>query len=240
MNLRDKLTIVIPCKNEEKYIERTIFSIATQKNIKGVRIIIADANSTDKTRELIKNCQDYLKDLLNIELIDGGPVAFARNNGAKLVKTKYTLFLDADTILNDNELLDNTIFQMYHYKLDLLTCKIKSYGKDFRTNLMFCLFNPINYLISKKTPFAVGMFFLTKTCVFNELGGFDETLQHSEDYWLSKQYNPKKFRITSHYIGQDDRRFKKMGYFGMIKLLINGYLNKNNKEFFQMDVNYWN
>ena len=179
------------------------------------------------------------KDLINIELIEGGPVAIGRNNGAKLVKTKYTLFLDADTVIKDNELFNDTIFQMYHYKLDLLTCKIRSYGKDIRTNLMFMLFNPINYFISKKTPFAVGMYFLTKTSVFNELGGFDETLKHSEDYWLSKQYNPKKFRITGHYIGQDDRRFKKMGYFGMIKLLLKGYFNKNNKEFYQKDVNYW-
>ena len=239
MNLRDKLTIVIPCKNEEKYIERTIYSIALQKNIKGTRIIVADAQSSDKTRELVLTCKQNLKDHLIIDLIEGGPVAVARNNGVKLVQTKYTLFLDADTSLNDNELIDDTIFQMYHYKLDLLTCKVKSYGKDIRTSIMFSLFNPINYLISKKTPFAIGMFFLTKTSIFNELGGFDETLKHSEDYWLSKQYNPKKFRITAHCIGQDDRRFKKMGYFGMIKLLINGYLNKNNKEFFQKDVRYW-
>ena len=93
MNLRDKLTIVIPCKNEENYIERTIYSIALQKNIKGTRIIVADAQSTDKTRELVLNCKENLKDHLSIELIEGGPVAVARNNGAKLVKTKYTLFL---------------------------------------------------------------------------------------------------------------------------------------------------
>ena len=239
MNLRDKLTIVIPCKNEEKYIERTIYSIALQKNIKGTRIIVADAQSSDKTRELVLTCKQNLKDHLIIDLIEGGPVAVARNNGVKLVQTKYTLFLDADTSLNDNELIDDTIFQMYHYKLDLLTCRITSYGKDIRTYLIFKLFNPINHFISKKTPFAVGMYFLTKTSEFNRLGGFDETLKHSEDFWLSKQYNPKKFRITSHYIGQDDRRFMKMGYVGMMKLLVDGYLNKDKKEFFQEDINYW-
>jgi glycosyltransferase involved in cell wall biosynthesis len=239
MNIRYKLTIVIPCKNEENYIERTINSIVRQKNIIGTRIIIADAFSTDKTRTIISDLQTKFKDIIKIELINGGSVSFARNKGASLVNTKYTLFLDADTVLEDTELLNDTLFQMYHYKLDLLTCKIKSYGKDIRTSIMFSLFNPINYLISKKTPFAIGMFFLTKTCVFNELGGFDETLKHSEDYWLSKQYNPKKFRITAHCVGQDDRRFKKMGYFGMIKLLINGFLNKDNKKFFQQDVNYW-
>jgi len=239
MNIRYKLTIVIPCKNEENYIERTINSIVRQKNIIGTRVIIADAFSTDKTRMIVSDLQTKFKDIIRIELINGGSVSFARNKGASMVNTKYTLFLDADTVLDDPKIINDSLFDMYHYKLDLLTCKVKSYGKDIRTSIMFSLFNPINYLLSLTTPFAVGMFFLTKTCVFNELGGFDKTLHHSEDYWLSKQYNPKKFRISKHYIGQDDRRFKKMGYFGMIKLLINGYLYKDNKEFFQQDVNYW-
>ena len=72
-----------------------------------------------------------------------------------------------------------------------------------------------------------------------EFKGFDESLQHSEDYYLSKRYNPKQFKISKHYIGQDDRRFKKMGYYGMIKLVIKSYLNRNNLEFFKRDVNYW-
>jgi len=239
MNISHKLTIVIPCKNEESYIERTINSIVNQKNIIGTRVIIADAFSTDRTRIIISDLQTKFKDIIQIELINGGPVSFARNKGASMVETKYTLFLDADTVLDNPNIINDSIFDMYHYKLDLLTCKVKSYGKNIKTSLMFMLFNPINYLLSLTTPFAVGMFFLTKTKIFNELGGFDETLQHSEDFWLSKQYSSKKFRISKHYIGQDDRRFKKMGYFGMIKLLIDGYLNQDCKEYFQRDVNYW-
>jgi hypothetical protein len=64
-------------------------------------------------------------------------------------------------------------------------------------------------------------------------------LRHSEDYCLSKKYNPKKFTISEHYVGQDDRRFKKMGYFGMIKLLIKSFLNRNNPEYFKKDIGYW-
>jgi hypothetical protein len=101
------------------------------------------------------------------------------------------------------------------------------------------VFNLINKIISRKTPFAVGTYFFTTKKRFDELGGFDESLDNSEDYWLSKQYDPKKFRIADYYIGQDDRRFKKMGYFGMIKLIIQGYLNRNNIEFFKKDIGYW-
>ena len=39
------LTIVIPCKNEEKYIARTLYAIMSQKGIGKTKIIIADAGS---------------------------------------------------------------------------------------------------------------------------------------------------------------------------------------------------
>ena len=240
MNLKEKVTIVIPCKNEEKYIERTIISIVKQSNIKGVHVIIADANSTDKTRDIIKKSAETFKDILNIELIDGGPVGYARNHGCELVSTKYVLFIDADVVLMDNNLINDTIFQMYHYKLDLLTCKSTSYGNDLRTLLSFKIFNFINGILSIKIPFAIGTYFLTKRDKFRELGGFDETIKHSEDFCLSKKYNPKKFKISNHYIGQDDRRFQKTGYIGMTKLLIKGFFNRNNNNFFKEDIDYWN
>ena len=48
MKLSDKITIVIPCKNEENYIHHLLDSLRNQ-NIDDTRIIIADC-STDNTR----------------------------------------------------------------------------------------------------------------------------------------------------------------------------------------------
>jgi len=86
MKLSDKITIVIPCRNEENYINHLLNSLRQQK-IGDTRIIIADC-STDNTREVIRNNRAFL----NIEIIEGGPVATARNNAAKLVTTPYILF----------------------------------------------------------------------------------------------------------------------------------------------------
>ena len=239
MNIKDKITIVIPCRNEADYITRTIISIVKQTNIYGTKVIIADAHSTDDTRDVINKLKVNFSDIIDIELIDGGPVAYGRNVGAKLVKTKYVLFIDADVVLMNSNLIENTLKEMYRYRLDLLTCKLKSYGKDKRTSIAFLLFNIINGIFSKFTPFAVGTYFLTCKSKFDELGGFDEELNNSEDYFLSKQYSSKKFRISNNYVGQDDRRFKKMGYLGMLKLILGGFFNRNNREFFIKDVNYW-
>jgi len=48
--LTDNITVVIPSYNEESYIYETLHSISKQSGFKKkIRVIIADANSTDKT-----------------------------------------------------------------------------------------------------------------------------------------------------------------------------------------------
>jgi glycosyltransferase involved in cell wall biosynthesis len=76
------VTIVIPCKNEEKYIGHLLGDLFISEEIGGVRIIIADA-STDNTRGVI----EAYRGKLNIEIIDGGPVSIAKNNGATFAYT---------------------------------------------------------------------------------------------------------------------------------------------------------
>mgnify|MGYP000576770459 CR=1 FL=1 len=239
MNIRDKLTIVIPTYNEEKYIAGVIISIINQNHIYGTRVIISDNNSTDNTRNIIYQLKEQFKDIINIEVIDGGNVSRGRNNGAKKTNTEYVLFMDGDVTLSNPNHIYDTLKDMEDNNLNLLTSKVKSYGKDIRTKMIFKVFNMVNGLISKITPFAVGTYFMTRTNLFYMYGMFDETVNHSEDYLLSKQYPIDKFKISNHYIGQDDRRFKKMGYMFMVILLVKGFLNRNNIDYFKKDVGYW-
>jgi len=176
--ISDKITIVVPCKNEENYIAHLLMHLR-QQSIGNTRIIIADC-STDKTREVI----EIMKGELNVEIIDGGPVSLAKNNGAQLVTTPYILFID---------------------------------------------------------PFAVGAFMLTRRDRFEEFGGFPEQFSTSEDFFLSRKYSPKKFRIIRHHFGQDSRRFKRMGYMGMAKYLVKNFVNRNNKAYWdKLDSSkYW-
>jgi glycosyltransferase involved in cell wall biosynthesis len=238
--LKNKVTIVIPTYNEEKYITKTIERISWQYKITGTRVIIADGFSTDTTRSIVEHLKKYYEHQLNIELIDGGNVAYARNQGAKLSKTKYTLFLDADSPIIEHNNIYNNINLMEENELDLLTCKVVSVGSKIRTYIAFKIFNVINYFMSKVTPFAVGGYFMTRTDKFHELGGFDESINNSEDYWLSKKYDRNKFIISKMTYGQDDRRFKKMGYIGMLKLILLNFYHRNNIDYFKKDVGYWN
>jgi glycosyltransferase involved in cell wall biosynthesis len=233
--ISDKITIVVPCKNEENYIHHLLDSLRAQ-NIGTTRIIIADC-STDRTRQVI---QDNSLGL-NVEIIDGGPVSVAKNNGARLVTTPYILFIDADVRFFKNNVIQDAVDKIQSKNLDLVGLNIKCYDRDMRARVGFALFNTINHTLKFFSPFAVGAFMLTRKDKFDEFGGFPEQFATSEDYFLSRKYSPRKFKIVRHHFGQDSRRFKKMGYLGMGKYLIKNFINRNNKKYWDSldSSKYW-
>lgn len=234
--ISDLITIVVPCKNEENYISFLLEDLEKQQ-IGDTRIIIADC-STDRTREVI----NANKRSLNIEIIDGGPVSIAKNNGAKLATTPYILFIDSDVRFFSDATIVNCVNTIVAKQLDLIGLNIKCYDNDVRAQIGFMIFNFINKIISYRVPFAVGAFMLTRRDKFEQYGGFAETYQTSEDFFLSKQYDPGKFKLLKYYFGQDSRRFQKMGYFGMAAYLIKNFWNRNNKQYWDRidHSKYWN
>jgi glycosyltransferase involved in cell wall biosynthesis len=231
----DKIfTIIIPCKNEETYIYNTLKSISTQYGVRTLKVIISDAYSTDNTvYEIHRAISDFTN--LDIFIINGGGVSYGRNNGAKYSTTPFLVFMDADAILLNNDILWETYNQLGSY--DLITLNHKSTTNNILDNIIWKFFNFIRYYMTE--TFSTGCFFTISKNKFNELGQFDETVTQSEDYLLSKKIPKNKFKILNRYVGQDDRRFKKMGYYSFIKLVILNYWNTNNISWFRQDMKYW-
>jgi len=236
MNLSEKITIVIPSKNEENYIAHLLDDLIMQ-GVGFTKIIVADC-STDKTREIV----NLYRPRLNIEVIEGGPVSFAKNSGASLVTTPYILFIDADVRFFKPTVIHDAVSALEANNLDLVGLNVKCYDADIRAQIGFTIFNIVNNILKYFSPFAVGAFMLTRRDRFVELGGFPEQYSTSEDYFLSRKYSTHKFKLLNHYFGQDSRRFKKMGYFGMTKYLIVNFWNRNNKTHWdKLDSSkYWN
>ena len=128
--MKDEVTIVVPCKNEESYIYYLLDSLKKQKGMEGIRILIADC-STDSTRRVIENHKDWL----DIEVIKGGPVSVAKNNGAYLVTTPYILFIDADVRFFSNTVIYDTLQQIKSEDLHLIGLNAKCYVNDWRAQL---------------------------------------------------------------------------------------------------------
>ncbi len=234
--IKDILTIVIPCKNEGKVIEKTLHCLNNQKNILGTNVIIADcSDDKDYTMNCIMNERNKA---IKIKMIKGGLPSIARNNGAKYSKTRYTLFLDADIFLEDPNTINNVLKIAYQKDIHLLTCKIRL-NEDKVYNFAYRLFEIIRYSIKNKIPFALGGFMLFNTKEFNNLNGFNEEDVFAEDFHISYKTNAKHFVIAKDIVYTTSRRFKNKGIVYMAKALFSTILNRNNKEFYKNSYGYW-
>ena len=233
MELSKLLTIVIPCKNESKTIDKTLTLLNFQEDIEKVEVIIADSSDDGTTYQLeVRN-----KDRFNLKIINGGLPSKARNNGANQAKTPYILFMDADMFILDPKLLKESINQMIENKYDLLTTKVRTTNGKY--NYVFRTFDLIQKISKTFSPFCLGGFMLLRADTFKKLGGFDEEAKVAEDYLLSKQIESNKFKILNKTIFTLPRRFDDKGIVYMTKLMFKSYINRNNKEFFSNDNTYW-
>jgi glycosyltransferase involved in cell wall biosynthesis len=227
------ITIVIPCKNEGSLIIETLIFILEQTE--KFKIIVADSSTEKESIDLLKEFQKKYKK--QIKITDGGLPAVARNKGAELVDTPYVLFLDADIHIRQNELIVNCMNKMVVGGYELLTCKFKTIDGKF--DWIYKIFNVVQWISSKTTPFALGGFMLFKTETFNKLNGFNNEDKIAEDYHLSSKIAPNKFRVANLFVYTPSRRFEKKGLWYMINLMIMCWWNRNNDEFFKQDFNYW-
>ena len=233
MELSNFLTIVIPCKNESKTIDSTLSLLNFQDNIDNVKVIISDSSTDETTYQL----ESRTNDKFDLKIIEGGLPAKARNNGARYVKTPYVLFMDSDMYLLDSTLLTTVTRMMLQGGIDLLTTKIRTTNGKY--NYVFKTFDFIQKISKFISPFCLGGFMLFKTNTFNELKGFNEDAKVAEDYLLSKQIKPKRFKILNTTVFTPPRRFDNKGVMYMLKLMIKSFLNRNNKQFFSDDNTYW-
>ena len=234
MKIKDKLTIVIPSKNEGITLYECVCYIAGQHDIEGTRVIISDVSDDTLSLRYIKNAITDFKYTLNLEVIKGGYPAEGRLNGSKLVKTPYMLFLDSDIMLTHR----NIIKDVTQYEMDLITVPFVTDVKWDWVFRLFDLFQWISKLLG--TPFAVGGFQLWKTETYWKLGGYNKDEIFAEDYSLSQKVNPKNFKIhNTEFVYTSPRRFQKKGVFWMFKIMIKSYLNRNNPEFFRKSHGYW-
>ena len=233
-----ELSIIIPCKNEKKYIGSLLYSLSKQSyDIHNTPIFIADAKSTDTTLKVIKKCKKKYN--LKIKVIRGGLPPFGRNAGARHCKSKYILFIDADMYLSDNELIKRSISLIKKKSLSCVTTNIYCKG-DILANVLYFLNNCAQKISNYFSPYATGMFMLFERKRFFSLKGFDEkVICGAEDYHLSKKLRKKEFDIVPGHILTTNRRFKKIGYLKVALSFIKGAINSNNKKYFYKDNGYW-
>jgi glycosyltransferase involved in cell wall biosynthesis len=199
------------------------------------RVLVADANSTDGTPEIVMS----FRDRLNVGVIRGGMPSVGRNQGAAQADTPYILFLDADIELADRSLIRRCVERAQARQLQCLTTNIVCRDGSWLDKLFYAGNDIFQYLSQLHRPFATGMFMFFDRKRFWELGGFHEQIMFAEDYHLSQQVERKRFAIVRGGVYTTNRRFKRMGHVRAGWLFLKTGLNYWNEKHFLRDHKYW-
>lgn len=109
------VSIIIPAYNCETSIAYAIKSVLLQ-SYQNIELIVINDGSTDNTLLKIKKIAKN-NDKIKVISQNNKGVSEARNNGIKVSKGTYIMFLDADDILNKNAL--ESLINGFKYEIDL-------------------------------------------------------------------------------------------------------------------------
>ncbi len=187
-NSKPLISVVIPCRNEVAYIEKTIESLLQQKNIPGeIEIIVVDGNSTDGTKEILEKILEVdhrLKIISNPNKITPA----AMNLGIKEAKGNFIAIMGAHSEYDQNYLSEC----LNLFKKDpLIACTGGPIFSEGTTNFgkaaAIAMSHPIGVGNAKhRFPnyegYAEGAGFpVFKKEVFEKIGMYDENLIRNQD-----------------------------------------------------------
>ncbi|MDR1810434.1 MAG: glycosyltransferase [Prevotella sp.] len=129
--MSQKLSIIVPVYNVERYLERCIRSIVTQDVPAGkYELIVVNDGSTDGSREILSRLQREYPFIRIVDKENGG-LSSARNEGLKYASGEYIFFIDSDDWIADDA-LPFLLEWIENYPVDILwfgACKVYDNGK---------------------------------------------------------------------------------------------------------------
>ncbi|HEM5301348.1 TPA: glycosyltransferase family 2 protein [Streptococcus suis] len=95
----EKISVIVPVYNVEKYLERCINSLLNQ-TYSNLEIILVDDGSTDRSGQI---CDQYKnRDEFVVIHKENAGLGMARNTGLDTATGKYIIFVDSDDYIDDN------------------------------------------------------------------------------------------------------------------------------------------
>lgn len=174
--MSQKLSIVIPCYNDEEYVLDALES-ALKQSYKNKEVVIVNDGSNISTTKLLNSIDN---DLVKIIHQENKGLSSARNTGIKEASGEYIMLLDSDdkfeysfaekaiVVLNKNE------------DVGAVTC----WGKRFIDDKIINTFKPkgggINNFLFQNS--SIGTSMLRKSC-WEEIGGYDESMRKGYEDW---------------------------------------------------------
>lgn len=205
-----KISVIIPAYNEEKFIQKTLESI---KNTAAhlPEIIVVVNGSEDKTFEISKR---YATKVLNFTKAIGPSVA--RNEGAKIATGDVFVFLDADTEISNNT-IQEVVANANHNIVGVCSAATidEKADKKLRAKIFFAFKNFVHK--TKLHKGSLALIFCSRE-VFLGINGFNKDMRIGElNDFIKRAIKAGavyKFLDNCHVI-TSLRRYEKEGYLRM-------------------------
>ncbi len=234
MSKKTEISFILPIRNEEPFIEKTIESIIKQNSNVEFEIIIADGRSTDYTKEIIEKLK-FKHD--NIILIDNPKkiVSTGFNLGLNKSKGNVIIRLDghskiaSDFLSNIIRLFDEIDVECIGGPTKHISSGITGISISIAQTQKFGVGNALFRQEIKKGEYVDTLAFgAYKRKVFRDIGGYDEELVRNQDdeFSLRLQQNGGKIwldpSIKSYYYPRVSllKLFKQYFQYGFFKIRV--------------------
>ena len=233
MNSNIVLSIVIPCRNEEKHIVKCLESIISSDfpaNL--IEVLVVDGRSSDETRELVRHISERYAFIL---LVDNEKKTTPRalNLGIQQARGKYVLILSSHSVV-DRSFIKENIRTMESYDTDCVGGRLitlasgetlvalaiaKAMAHPFGVGNAYFRIGSMGARYVDTVPFGC-----YKREIFDRIGLFDEDLIRNQDDEFNFRVISKGGKvflnpnIVSYYYARDtlsklSRMFYQYGYF---------------------------
>ncbi len=206
-HVKPKVSVILPARNEERFIERCLKSLAEQ-DYESYEIIAIDDRSDDGTGEIIKKIAQKIPNLVYV-LAESKPEKWIGKNwacmeGFKKATGELLLFTDADTF-HSKRTVSLAVDHMMSEELDALTVIPKMLCFDRWTKITLPVLSTFLHTrfsalrvndSSKKTGYFFGSFFIIKRKTY-EMVGTHEGVKGEivEDGALGKKVKEAGFKL---------------------------------------------
>jgi glycosyltransferase involved in cell wall biosynthesis len=198
------ISVIIPTRNEENYIEESLLSLKNQ-TYQNIEIIVVDDVSVDRTVNVAKRYVDRL-------IIKKTNIPQAKNLGVKSAKGDIFLFMDSDNILLSSW-VENALKDIDKYDAVIGAICPKE------RNMCCLLVGGISKCFLKLTGMLNnvslgGIPIMTKKDFFEKIDGFNESFASYEDVdFINKIKKNGKIKLNKNCLSLfSARRTLKQGY----------------------------
>lgn len=195
------VSVIIPCYNAEKFVEKSVYSIM-QQTYKNLEIIVIDDCSTDSTSKILDKLSREDDRIVYIQNEKNLKLAKTLNKGIALANGNYIARMDADDISDQNRIEKQVCFMEKNDDIDIVGTNLQHIDHN-GTYLPYQSSFPLTHTyITNKLAWKATLAhpsILAKKSFFTELNGFDESLLYAEDYelWIRAWLYGKRFANLS-------------------------------------------